>query len=56
MIVTPYIVQPTAGQLEQAIDTVARPSSDLEFAVQRNLADLLSGDTPRLVGAAGFVY
>ncbi|MEK7927413.1 type II and III secretion system protein family protein, partial [Burkholderia contaminans] len=58
VIVTPYIVQPTGpGQLEQAIDTVARPSSDLEFAVQRNLGlDLLSGDTPRLVGAAGFVY
>ncbi|WP_448165815.1 type II and III secretion system protein family protein [Burkholderia cepacia] len=58
VIVTPYIVQPAGpGQLEQAIDTVARPSSDLEFAVQRNLGlDLLSGDTPRLVGAAGFVY
>ncbi|RQS74427.1 type II and III secretion system protein family protein [Burkholderia sp. Bp8963] len=58
VIVTPYIVQPTGpGQLEQAIDNVARPSSDLEFAVQRNLGlDLMSGDTPRLVGAAGFVY
>ncbi|AYQ43017.1 fimbrial protein [Burkholderia aenigmatica] len=58
VIVTPYIVQPAGpGQLEQAIDTVARPSSDLEFAVQHNLGlDLLSGDTPRLVGAAGFVY
>ncbi|MGU7781119.1 type II and III secretion system protein family protein [Burkholderia sp. PU8-34] len=58
VIVTPYIVQPAGpGQLEQALDTVARPSSDLEFAVQRNLGlDLMSGDTPRLVGAAGFVY
>ncbi|WP_193100900.1 type II and III secretion system protein family protein [Burkholderia sp. Z1] len=58
VIVTPYIVQPAGpGQLEQAIDTVARPSSDLEFAVQHELGlDLLSGDTPRLVGAAGFVY
>ncbi|MCR4470351.1 type II and III secretion system protein family protein [Burkholderia sp. SCN-KJ] len=58
VIVTPYIVQPTGpGQLEQALDTVARPSSDLEFAIQRNLGlDLLTGDTPRLVGAAGFVY
>ncbi|AOJ11454.1 type II and III secretion system protein family protein [Burkholderia mayonis] len=58
VIVTPYIVQPAGpGQLEHAIDSVTRPSSDLEFALQRNLGlDLLTGDTPRLVGAAGFVY
>jgi pilus assembly protein CpaC len=58
VIVTPYIVQPTSpGQLGSAIDSVTRPSSDLEFVLQRELGlDPLSGDTPRLVGAAGFVY
>lgn len=58
VIVTPYIVQPAnPGQMSQAIDSVTKPSSDLEFALQRELGlDPLSGDTPRLAGAAGFVY
>ncbi|GAB3626160.1 type II and III secretion system protein family protein [Pandoraea terrae] len=58
VIVTPYIVQPTdPGRLGQAIDSVTRPSSDIEYVLQRSLGlDPLSGDTPRLVGAAGFVY
>ncbi len=58
VIVTPYIVQPVGpGQLRDALDSVTHPSSDVEFALQRSLGiDPLSGDTPRLVGAAGFVY
>ncbi|RKP49048.1 type II and III secretion system protein family protein [Trinickia fusca] len=58
VIVTPYIVQPTGpGQLHDALDGVTRPASDIEYALQRSLGlDPLSGQTPRLVGAAGFVY
>jgi pilus assembly protein CpaC len=58
VIVTPYIVQPVSpGQLGSAIDSVTRPSSDLEFVLQHEFGlDPLSGDTPRLQGAAGFVY
>ena len=58
VIVTPYIVQPAGpGQLRDAIDSVTRPSSDVEYALQRALGlDPLAGDAPRLVGAAGFVY
>ncbi|WP_179400904.1 type II and III secretion system protein family protein [Burkholderia guangdongensis] len=58
VIVTPYIVQPTGpGRLRDALDSVMRPSGDIEFALQRSLGlDPLSGDGPRLVGAAGFVY
>ena len=58
VIVTPYIVQPAgAGQLRDALDSVTHPSSDIEFALQRSLGlDPLSGEAPRLVGAAGFVY
>ncbi|NPT44715.1 type II and III secretion system protein family protein [Paraburkholderia sp. 1N] len=57
-IVTPYIVAPTGpGQLHGALDDVMRPSSDIEYAVQHSLGvDSLSGNSPRLVGAAGFVY
>ena len=56
--VTPYIVGPTGPeQLRGALDSVMRPSSDIEYAVQRSLGiDPLSGDSPRLVGAAGFIY
>jgi pilus assembly protein CpaC len=56
--VTPYIVNPTApGQLRDALDGVMRPSSDIEYAVQQSLGiDPLAGNSPRLVGAAGFVY
>jgi pilus assembly protein CpaC len=58
VIVTPYVVQPTGpGQLHDALDSVTRPSSDIEYVLQRSLGlDPLSGDAPRLVGAAGFVY
>lgn len=58
LIVTPYIVQPTnPGQLHEPIDSVTQPSSDIEYVLQRSLGiDPLSGDNPRLVGAAGFVY
>jgi pilus assembly protein CpaC len=58
VIVTPYIVQPAdPGRLRQSIDTVTRPSSDIEYVLQHALGlDPLSGQRPRLVGAAGFVY
>ncbi|RKP52815.1 type II and III secretion system protein family protein [Trinickia fusca] len=58
VIVTPYIVQPAnPGQLSQAIDTVTKPSSDLEFVLQHEFGlDPLAGDMPRLAGPAGFVY
>lgn len=58
VIVTPYIVQPAGpGQLHDALDGVTHPSSDIEYALQRALGiDPLSGDAPRLIGAAGFVY
>lgn len=58
VIVTPYVVQPVAGgQLRDALDSVMRPSGDVEYALQHALGlDPLSGSAPRLVGAAGFVY
>jgi pilus assembly protein CpaC len=58
VIVTPYIVQPVdPGRLRQPIDTIVRPSSDIEYVLQSKLGlDPLSGNVPRLVGAAGFVY
>jgi pilus assembly protein CpaC len=58
VIVTPYIVQPSdPGQLRQPLDSVTQASSDVEYVLQRSLGiDPLSGDAPRLVGAAGFVY
>jgi pilus assembly protein CpaC len=58
VIVTPYIVQPAdPGQLRQPLDSVTRAGSDVEYVLQRSLGiDPLSGDTPRLVGSAGFVY
>ncbi|WP_449183978.1 type II and III secretion system protein family protein [Trinickia sp. YCB016] len=58
VIVTPYIVQPAnPGQLTTPLDSVMRPSSDLEFVLQHDLGiDPLSGKMPRLAGAAGFVY
>lgn len=56
--VTPYIVQPTdPGRLRQPIDTLIRPSNDIEYVLQRAAGlDPLSGTAPRLVGAAGFIY
>ncbi|AOJ68930.1 MULTISPECIES: type II and III secretion system protein family protein [Burkholderia] len=58
VIVTPYIVQPAnPGELRDALDDVTRPSSDIEFVLQRSLGiDPLGGDAPRLAGPAGFVY
>jgi len=58
VIVTPYLVQPTdPGRLLQPLDSVTHSSSDIEFVLQRALGlDPLSGTTPRLLGAAGFVY
>jgi pilus assembly protein CpaC len=58
VIVTPYVVQPAdPARLRQPIDTLVRPSSDIEYVLHGELGlDPLSGDVPRLVGAAGFVY
>ncbi|QGZ62814.1 type II and III secretion system protein family protein [Paraburkholderia acidisoli] len=58
VIITPYLVNPTDGnRLRTPLDTLISPSGDIEYGVQRSLGiDPLSGDTPRLVGAAGFVY
>ncbi|MEZ0603893.1 type II and III secretion system protein family protein [Paraburkholderia sp. IW21] len=58
VIVTPYIVQPTdPGRLRQPLDTVTQPGSDIEYVLHSKLGlDPLSGNVPRLVGAAGFVY
>ncbi|MEJ8799925.1 type II and III secretion system protein family protein [Trinickia caryophylli] len=58
VIVTPYVVQPAGpGQLRDALGDVTRPSSDIEYALGRALGmDPIAGDTPRLVGTAGFVY
>ncbi|MGF6964948.1 pilus assembly protein CpaC [Paraburkholderia sp. WC7.3g] len=58
VIVTPYIVGPTGpGRLRGALDDVTTPSSDIEYAVRQSLSiDPLMGNSPRLIGAAGFVY
>ncbi|WP_133664014.1 type II and III secretion system protein family protein [Paraburkholderia sp. BL10I2N1] len=58
VIVTPYIVQPSSpGQLRQPLDSVTHAAGDVEYVLQRSLGiDPLSGDAPRLVGGAGFVY
>ncbi|TKC86258.1 type II and III secretion system protein family protein [Trinickia terrae] len=58
VIVTPYLVQPTSpSRTRQAIETITKPSGDLEFSLQHEFGlDPLAGDTPRLTGNAGFVY
>jgi len=58
VIVTPYLVQPSdPGRLQQPIDSVTQPPNDIEFVLQGAMSlDPLSGTTPRLLGAAGFVY
>lgn len=58
VIVTPYLVNPTEGnRLRTPLDTLISPSGDVEYGFQHSLGlDPLSGNTPRLVGAAGFVY
>ncbi|MFM0671082.1 type II and III secretion system protein family protein [Paraburkholderia sediminicola] len=58
VIVTPYLVQP-AGETQMAspLDSIMSPSSDVETILQKKTGlDPLDGSTPRLVGAAGFVY
>jgi len=58
IIITPYLVQATdPGRLMQPIDNVTRAADDIEYVLQRTKGiDPLSGNTPRLTGAAGFVY
>jgi pilus assembly protein CpaC len=60
VIVTPYLVQPTEpGRLRTPTDSmsVLSPSSDVEYTYQKKIGlDPLSASTPRLVGAAGFIY
>lgn len=58
VIITPYLVNPTDGdRLRTPLDTLISPSGDVEYGFQRSLGlDPLAGDTPRLVGSAGFVY
>ncbi|KAA0090069.1 type II and III secretion system protein family protein [Paraburkholderia sp. T12-10] len=58
VIVTPYLVQPaSAAHMTSPVDTIMTPSSDIETIIERKTGlDPLDGSTPRLVGAAGFVY
>lgn len=58
VIATPYLVHPAnASQIASAEDSIMMPSSDVETILQRKTGlDPLDGSTPRLVGAAGFVY
>lgn len=58
VIVTPYLVQPaSAAHMTSPVDTIMTPGSDIETIVERKTGlDPLDGSTPRLVGAAGFVY
>ena len=57
VIVTPYIVQPTGPASSSRRSTPSRGrAATWSSRCSATSADLLSGDTPRLVGAAGFVY
>ena len=58
VIVTPYLVHPTdPSKLTTPIDTVMRPSSDVEYGMSPQAGESASPDSaPRLVGAAGFIY
>jgi pilus assembly protein CpaC len=58
VIVTPYLVHPTSSaQLTTPLDSVMTPGSDVETVLQRKTGlDPMDGKTPRLVGAAGFIY
>lgn len=58
VIVTPYLVQPTdPNRLRTPFDSVMTPSNDVEYSYQKKVGlDPLSGSSPRLVGAAGFIY
>lgn len=57
VIVTPYLVKPTdSSQLATPLDSM-RPSTDIEHVLHDKIGlDPLSGEVPRLTGAAGFVY
>ena len=58
VIVTPYLVHPSSsGQMTTPLDSVMTPGSDVETILQRETGlDPMDGKTPRLVGAAGFIY
>lgn len=57
VIVTPYLVRPTAATSMNTPDQFLRPAGDIEYILQsRTGADPLAGDMPRLLGNAGFVY
>lgn len=57
VIVTPYLVKPTdSSQLASPLESM-RPSTDIEHILKEKVGlDPLSGQVPRLTGAAGFVY
>lgn len=57
VIVTPYLVKPTdSSRLTTPLDSM-RPSTDIEYVLHEKIGlDPLSGEVPRLTGAAGFVY
>ncbi|HZZ10878.1 MAG TPA: type II and III secretion system protein family protein [Paraburkholderia sp.] len=58
VIVTPYLVQPAdPNRLRTPFDSVMTPSNDVEYTYQKKVGlDPLSATSPRLVGAAGFIY
>lgn len=58
VIVTPYLVHPSSSaQMTTPLDSVMTPGSDVETILQRKTGlDPMDGKTPRLVGAAGFIY
>ncbi len=58
VIVTPYLVHPASPtQMATPLASVTTPSSDVETILQRKTGlDPIDGKTPRLVGAAGFIY
>ncbi|WP_242538503.1 type II and III secretion system protein family protein [Trinickia acidisoli] len=58
VIVTPYLVHPASpAQMSTPLDSVLTPSTDVETILQRKTGlDPMDGKTPRLVGAAGFIY
>ncbi|MCV9878707.1 type II and III secretion system protein family protein [Brenneria izbisi] len=57
VIVTPYLVRPSApGQLTTPLNSM-RPASDIEYLLQKKTGfDPHQNKVPRLTGAAGFVY
>lgn len=57
IIVTPYLVRPSAAsQLTTPLDSM-RASSDIEYMLNKKIGfDPLQNKVPRLTGSAGFVY